>query len=117
MRNNGVDIRAATDPVGYGDSTARDLKPLLLHDAYEFVSRETGRDIDLDDYAHMSEGMQFGVLTSILRSHRNEDPELMAALREEAKADRELRAKLVESDRNIVAALRAEGRPWRNKRR
>lgn len=116
MRNK-IDIHAAIDPVGYGDSTARDLKPLLLHDAYEFVSCETGRHIDPDDYAHIPEGMQFGVLTRILRSHRNEDPELMAALREEAKADRELRAKLAESDRNIVAALRAEGKPWRNKRK
>lgn len=114
MTNN---VHIAVDPVGYGDSTARDLKPLLLHDAYEFVSCETGRYINPDDYAHMPENTQFGVLTSILRSHRNEDPELMAALREEAKADRELRAKLVESDRNIVAALRAEGKPWRNKRR
>lgn len=117
MRNDHVDIHAAIDPVGYGDSTARDLRPLLLHDAYEFVSCETGRHIDPDDYAHMSESMQFGVLTSILRNHRDEDPELMAALREEAKADRELRAKLAEDDRNIIAALRAEGKPWRNKRK
>lgn len=114
MTNN---VHIAVDPVGYGDSTARDLKPLLLHDAYKFVSCETGRYINPDDYAHMPEGMQFGVLTRILRSHRNEDPELMAALREEAKADRELRAKLAEDDRNIAAALRAEGKPWRSKRR
>ena len=114
MTNN---VHIAVDPVGYGDSTARDLKPLLLHDAYEFVSCETGRYINPDDYAHMPENTQFGVLTSILRSHRNEDPELMAALIEEAKADRELRAKLAEDYRNIASALRAEGKPWRNKRR
>ena len=89
----------------------------MFHVSFEFVACETGRYINPDDYAHMPENTQFGVLTSILRSHRNEDPELMAARREEAKADRELRAKLAEDDRNIAAALRAEGKPWRNKRR
>lgn len=112
-----IDIHAAIDPVGYGDSTARDLKPLLLYDAYEFVSCETGRHIDPDDYAHMPENIQFGMLTSILRSHRNEDPELMAVLREEAKEDREMRAKLAEDDRKIAEALRDAKKAWRHRKK